>query len=112
MSAMPSSFSGPHATEIAVVAKSLGVDPSRGLGSHEVAQRLTDYGPNTLQRIRSRPAWRVLVDQFASLIIALLAAGPDRVAYARHCRSHRHSGRAGAQCADWLCGGMGSRTRA
>ena len=74
MSAMQSSFSGPHATDIAVVAESLGVDPARGLASHEVAQRLTDYGPNTLQTIRSRPAWRVLVDQFASLIIALLAA--------------------------------------
>jgi Ca2+-transporting ATPase len=28
---------------------------------------------NALQRIQSRPAWRVLVDQFASIVIALLA---------------------------------------
>lgn len=74
MNAMPSRPRLPHATDIAAVAKGLGVDPARGLDSDQVAQRLTDYGPNTLQRIRSRPAWRVLIDQFASLIIALLGA--------------------------------------
>jgi magnesium-transporting ATPase (P-type) len=70
---MPSASSPSHATDIEVVAKELAVDPSRGLNSTEVTQRLAAYGLNTLQTIRSRPAWRVLVDQFASSKIALLA---------------------------------------
>ena len=39
----------------------------------EVARRREQYGPNALQTIRPRSAWRILIDQFASLVIALLA---------------------------------------
>ncbi|HYJ84818.1 MAG TPA: HAD-IC family P-type ATPase, partial [Pyrinomonadaceae bacterium] len=39
----------------------------------EVNQRHLLYGPNALQKIRPRPAWRLLVDQFTSIVIALLA---------------------------------------
>lgn len=67
-------FSFPHSVDGAAVTTSLGVDPALGLSSDQLTQRLKDYGPNTLQTIRSRPAWRVLIDQFASVIIALLAA--------------------------------------
>jgi Ca2+-transporting ATPase len=71
---MQSRLSLPHATDLDMVAKGLDVDPARGLSSDQAGQRLEHYGPNTLQTVRSRPAWRILIDQFASLIIALLAA--------------------------------------
>ena len=64
----------PHAIEAVAVAKNLQVDPSSGLSSAEVAQRRTHYGANALQTAHSRPAWRLLVDQFKSLVVALLAA--------------------------------------
>ena len=71
---MPSqSASLPHATDAASVVNGLDVDPARGLSSEQASQRRTKYGPNTLQTIRARPAWRILFDQFASLVIGLLA---------------------------------------
>src|SRR3569832_60755 len=62
-----------HALESHDVSLVLKVDPKAGLTPAEVNERQLRYGPNTLQRIQSRPAWRVLVDQFASIVIALLA---------------------------------------
>lgn len=62
-----------HALEAPDVSHLLGVDPKAGLTPKEVTERQLRYGPNALQRIQSRPLWRVLVDQFASIVIALLA---------------------------------------
>src|ERR1044071_10184462 len=62
-----------HALEPHDVSLSLEVDPKVGLTPAEVNQRQQRYGPNALQQIQSRPAWRVLLDQFASIVIALLA---------------------------------------
>ena len=62
-----------HALEADAVVTELGVDPARGLATSEVNKRRLRYGPNALQEIRPRPAWRLLVDQFASIVIALLA---------------------------------------
>jgi Ca2+-transporting ATPase len=64
----------PHAIEAAAVAKNLQVDPASGLSSAEAAQRRTRYGANALQTAHSRPAWRLLLDQLKSLVVALLAA--------------------------------------
>lgn len=63
----------PHATSAASIAESLGVDPKPGLNSSDIGERRARYGANTLQSIRPRPAWRILIEQFASLVIALLA---------------------------------------
>lgn len=63
----------PHAASAASVAEALGVDPGQGLGSTEIVERRARYGENTLQSIRPRPAWRILLEQFASLVIGLLA---------------------------------------
>jgi len=52
----------------------LGIDPALGLSTGEVAKQQAQYGLNSIQSIRPRPAWRLLVDQFASVVIALLAA--------------------------------------
>jgi len=62
-----------HALDSHDVSLMLAVDPKVGLMPAEVSERQLHYGPNALQRIRSRPAWRVLIDQFANIVIALLA---------------------------------------
>jgi Ca2+-transporting ATPase len=62
-----------HALDAAAVVTELGADPARGLTASEVNKRHLHYGANALQEIRPRPAWRLLVDQFASIVIALLA---------------------------------------
>ncbi|MFY9574910.1 MAG: HAD-IC family P-type ATPase, partial [Blastocatellia bacterium] len=64
----------PYAASAMEVAQALEVDPSLGLSSAEVNGRRKRFGPNALQTIRPRAAWRILLDQFASLIVALLAA--------------------------------------
>jgi Ca2+-transporting ATPase len=63
----------PHAMAAAAVANSFGVDPASGLSSAEVEQRRTRYGANALQTAQSRAAWRILLGQFKSLVVALLA---------------------------------------
>src|SRR5690349_3351325 len=62
-----------HALEPNDVSRLLKVDPKAGLSPAEVNDRQLHYGPNALQQIQPRSAWRVLVDQFASIVIALLA---------------------------------------
>src|SRR5258705_616261 len=62
-----------HALDAAVAVSELGVEPEHGLETSEVNRRRLCHGPNALQKIRPRPAWRLLVDQFASIVIALLA---------------------------------------
>ncbi|MCB9897650.1 MAG: cation-transporting P-type ATPase [Planctomycetes bacterium] len=44
-----------------------------GLASKEAARRLREHGPNALLVAPPRPAWRILLDQTASLTVALLA---------------------------------------
>jgi P-type Ca2+ transporter type 2C len=62
----------PHAVEVADTLRALGVDLRRGLTNEEAAQRRARHGMNVLQIIRPRPAWRILLDQFQSLIVGLL----------------------------------------
>src|SRR6185369_1888705 len=62
-----------HALEAGAVPLLLNVNPHVGLTSSQVSERQLQYGPNALQQLQSRSAWRVLVDQFASIVIALLA---------------------------------------
>lgn len=62
-----------HALEPAAVASRLDVDPVIGLTRLQVIERQHRYGRNALQQFESRPAWRVLVDQFTNVVIGLLA---------------------------------------
>lgn len=62
-----------HALSPGDVLRLLDVNPTSGLTTSQVEPRQRQYGLNVLQRIQPRPAWRVLVDQFASIVIALLA---------------------------------------
>ncbi|MDG4647829.1 cation-transporting P-type ATPase [Roseibacterium sp. SDUM158017] len=49
-----------------------GVDPARGLSAQEARKRLRKHGHNRLETARHRSAWRILADQFKSLIFAIL----------------------------------------
>ena len=62
-----------HALDSDAVTSLLNVEPRIGLTSSEVIQRQIPYDPNALQRIKSRTAWRVIADQFTSIVIGLFA---------------------------------------
>ena len=62
-----------HALDATAITTSLAVDPQVGLTTLQVNQRQDRYGRNALQEVRPRSAWSVLVDQFTSIVIALLA---------------------------------------
>lgn len=55
------------------MAAALAVNPAQGLATSDGNERRLTFGANAIQTIRPRPAWRMIVDQFASLVIALLA---------------------------------------
>src|SRR6185436_1949161 len=62
-----------HSLDAREVARRLGVDPARGLEPDDVAERRELYGPNALETVKPRPAWRVLLGQFKSIVVVLLA---------------------------------------
>jgi Ca2+-transporting ATPase len=51
-----------------------GVDPAEGLSAREAARRRDRHGPNRLDAAERKSTWRILIDQFRSLIFALLFA--------------------------------------
>src|SRR5262245_31714599 len=61
----------PHAVDARDVLRTLRVDLWRGLSHEEVAERRARHGSNVLRSIRRRAAWRILLDQFRSLIVGL-----------------------------------------
>jgi P-type Ca2+ transporter type 2C len=66
------------ASEVVVA---LASDPDRGLSDLEAEQRLAATGPNELDEEPVRPAWRLLLAQFAStMIVVLLVAAVVTVA--------------------------------
>ena len=56
------------------VAHALATDPASGLAEAEAARRREQYGANTLAAAKGRSLAAILVDQFKSLIVALLVA--------------------------------------
>ncbi len=61
-----------HTLGIDQVAQRLEASPGSGLTAAQAAERLAHYGPNQLQEIRARPAWRMLLDQFSDFMILVL----------------------------------------
>lgn len=55
------------------VLQHLSVKADRGLNNSEVKQRKRQYGSNRLQEFKRRSAWQILIAQFKSPIIGLLA---------------------------------------
>jgi Ca2+-transporting ATPase len=64
----------PHAATPHEVAQRLATDPKEGLTDAEAAVRLSDFGPNRLERA-ARPAYaRIVLRQFADPLVGLLLA--------------------------------------
>jgi Ca2+-transporting ATPase len=55
------------------VLEALDASAEEGLGSSEVKKRRKEYGHNRLRGAESKSAWGILVEQFKSLIVLLLA---------------------------------------
>ncbi len=65
-----------HAIPPGEALEALGVDPEQGLSEEAVRSRMEIYGPNRLREVKTRSAWKILLDQFESMvIIVLLVAG-------------------------------------
>lgn len=60
-----------HAAD--AVIQTLSVDPTQGLSNSTVEIRQQEYGLNRLQQLKRRSTWHILIDQFKSPIIGLLA---------------------------------------
>lgn len=63
----------PHTASAEEVARRLDVDPARGLTEIQITERRKQFGENAIRSVRTRAAWRIMLDQFKSLIYALLA---------------------------------------
>jgi Ca2+-transporting ATPase len=61
-----------YGLSVADVALHLEVEPTRGLTDEEALARSTRFGPNQLVDRGTRPAWRLLLDQFASVLVMVL----------------------------------------
>lgn len=64
----------PHALPVARLAAALGVEPTVGLSQQEAEKRLGRFGRNLLSARRSISSMALLARQFASSVVALLAA--------------------------------------
>jgi len=71
MSKVP--IEGPWARSGAEVCRVLDVAPAQGLGLGEVERRRGLYGPNQFAEFRVRSSLSILLEQFRSLLVALLA---------------------------------------
>jgi Ca2+-transporting ATPase len=63
-----------HSLPVADVVTILAADPARGLSPAEARRRLALVGPNRVGEVRETPLWRLLLDQFRSLVVLLLLA--------------------------------------
>ncbi len=55
-------------------AKQLESSLETGLNAKQIAERMTEYGPNLLTEKRKRSTWRMLLDQFSEFMILVLIA--------------------------------------
>jgi Ca2+-transporting ATPase len=65
---------GWHARSVQETLQALGVGGDRGLDTEEATRRLQENGPNRLHRVETRPWWHILIAQFQSIVVYLLAA--------------------------------------
>jgi len=62
----------PWAKSAEKVLKDLQVELEQGLNKQEALNRRKRHGPNRLKKTKAKSAWKILIDQFASLIVVLL----------------------------------------
>lgn len=70
----PAEVQSPHSTAGSEVAERLGVDPASGLDAEEVRRRREQVGRNELSPSRTRPWWKLVVDQLSNVVSGLLLA--------------------------------------
>lgn len=63
----------PWTQTVTEVIEQLGVSVDDGLSESDAQQRLSQYGKNQLEQAEQRSAWSIFIEQFKSLIIAILA---------------------------------------
>jgi Ca2+-transporting ATPase len=61
-----------HAQEREVVLHQLGTHPARGLDPAESTRRLHEHGPNVIREPQPPRAWRLLLGQFADVLVLIL----------------------------------------
>ncbi len=66
------SFKSWHTLSVEETAQKLNTSALTGLSHEEAAQRLAQHGANALNEAKSRPAWRMLLDQFTEFMILVL----------------------------------------
>lgn|GEM_PF-2345663 len=64
----------PWARSTREVLEALEVSAEKGLAASEVRRRIRQYGFNLLREAKTKSAWRILAEQFKSLMAVLLAA--------------------------------------
>lgn len=62
-----------HSRRAEDVLQELEVDPVRGLALEEVKTRQERWGKNELEQAKGKSAWTILLDQFKSLLVVILA---------------------------------------
>ncbi len=67
-------LSNPWSRSAQELADTLEVSVDDGLSQNEVGERKQRFGPNQLREAERRSIWELLVEQFKSLVVALLAA--------------------------------------
>src|SRR3974390_2265667 len=67
-----------HTARVAAVLAALDVDPARGLGALEVAQRQEECGPNRFAEAAVERPWRAFLRQYRDLmqLVSVAAAAP------------------------------------
>ena len=63
----------PHAYSAEQITNALKVDSTQGLSAQEAEIRRNRDGANSIEAAKSRSAWQILLGQFASIVIGLLA---------------------------------------
>ncbi len=63
-----------HSRNVEKVFEDLSVQPDNGLDDGELRRRQKKHGRNRLSEVATASPWRILADQFKSLVIAILAA--------------------------------------
>ena len=64
----------PWTKEVETLFDSLEIDPEKGLSSRGVKERRGRYGPNQIKQKSRKSVWTILLNQFESVIVLLLAA--------------------------------------
>ncbi len=62
----------PHRLTGEAVSERLGVNPKKGLSNTRVRKLRAKYGSNQLAEYKQKPAWRILLEQFADPVIYVL----------------------------------------